>query len=166
MLAILVALTTGCQNDNDTSAPAARDTLFSLNVESNLQDINSITGLWESNKIDSSSQGDYEYVLRIKFDSNNATKAVKCTRKSTGAMAVVQHTVPYKIENGKVTTPIKGATIIGNGPDVLTRVSMVGNDMELDSGIGTCGKDGQSVPVGVGQPTIRIDDLTVGGTST
>ena len=102
MLAILVALTTGCQNDNDTSAPAARDTLFSLNVESNLQDINSITGLWESNKIDSSSQGDYEYVLRIKFDSNNATKAVKCTRKSTGAMAVVQHTVPYKIENGKL----------------------------------------------------------------
>lgn len=72
----------------------------------------------------------------------------------------------YKIENGRITTPVKGATIIGNGPDVLTRVSMVGNDMELDSGIGTCGKDGQSVPVGVGQPTIRIDELTVGGTST
>jgi TldD protein len=71
----------------------------------------------------------------------------------------------YKIENGKITTPVKGATIIGNGPDVLTRVSMVGNDMSLDSGIGTCGKDGQSVPVGVGQPTIRIDDITVGGTS-
>jgi TldD protein len=71
----------------------------------------------------------------------------------------------YKIENGKVTTPVKGATIIGNGPDVLTRVTMVGNDMALDSGIGTCGKDGQSVPVGVGQPTIRIDDITVGGTS-
>ncbi len=71
----------------------------------------------------------------------------------------------YKIENGKITTPIKGATIIGNGPDVLTRVTMVGNDMALDSGIGTCGKDGQSVPVGVGQPTIRIDDITVGGTS-
>ncbi|GJM05657.1 MAG: hypothetical protein DHS20C09_16530 [marine bacterium B5-7] len=71
----------------------------------------------------------------------------------------------YKIENGKVTTPIKGATIIGNGPDVLTRVTMVGNDMALDSGIGTCGKDGQSVPVGVGQPTIRIDDITVGGTN-
>ncbi|HIF51429.1 MAG TPA: metalloprotease TldD [Thiotrichaceae bacterium] len=71
----------------------------------------------------------------------------------------------YKIENGKITTPIKGATIIGNGPDVLTRVAMVGNDMALDSGIGTCGKDGQSVPVGVGQPTIRIDDITVGGTS-
>ena len=72
----------------------------------------------------------------------------------------------YKIEKGKITTPVKGATIIGNGPDVLTRVSMVGNDMALDSGIGTCGKDGQSVPVGVGQPTIRIDELTVGGTST
>jgi len=72
----------------------------------------------------------------------------------------------YLIEDGKITQPIKGATIIGNGPDVLTRVSMVGNDMALDSGIGTCGKDGQSVPVGVGQPTMRIDDLTVGGTST
>ena len=70
----------------------------------------------------------------------------------------------YKIEKGKITTPIKGATIIGNGPDVLTRVSMVGNDMSLDSGIGTCGKNGQSVPVGVGQPTILIDDITVGGT--
>ncbi len=72
----------------------------------------------------------------------------------------------YLIENGKITTPVKGATIIGNGPDVLTRVSMVGDDMELDSGIGTCGKDGQSVPVGVGQPTIKIDELTVGGTNT
>jgi len=71
----------------------------------------------------------------------------------------------YLIEDGKITQPIKGATIIGNGPDVLTRVSMVGNDMALDSGIGTCGKDGQSVPVGVGQPTMRIDDLTVGGTA-
>jgi TldD protein len=72
----------------------------------------------------------------------------------------------WLIENGKLTSPIKGATIIGNGPDVLTRVSMVGNNMALDSGIGVCGKDGQSVPVGVGQPTIRIDELTVGGTST
>ncbi|MDX1518582.1 MAG: metalloprotease TldD, partial [Gammaproteobacteria bacterium] len=71
----------------------------------------------------------------------------------------------WMIENGKLTAPVKGATIIGNGPDVLTRVSMVGNDMELDSGIGTCGKDGQSVPVGVGQPTIKIDNLTVGGTN-
>jgi TldD protein len=70
----------------------------------------------------------------------------------------------YLIENGKVTQPVKGATLIGNGPDVLTRVSMIGNDMQLDSGVGTCGKDGQSVPVGVGQPTLRIDGLTVGGT--
>jgi len=70
----------------------------------------------------------------------------------------------YLIEDGVVTRPVKGATLIGNGPDVLTRVSMVANDLALDSGIGTCGKDGQSVPVGVGLPTIRIDGLTVGGT--
>jgi len=70
----------------------------------------------------------------------------------------------YLIENGKVTRPVKGATLIGNGPDALTRVSMIGNDMALDPGVGTCGKDGQSVPVGVGQPTLRIDGLTVGGT--
>ncbi len=71
----------------------------------------------------------------------------------------------YLIENGKITRPVKGATLIGNGPDVLTRVSMVGNDLKLDDGVGTCGKDGQSVPVGVGQPTLRVDSLTVGGTS-
>jgi TldD protein len=70
----------------------------------------------------------------------------------------------YLIENGKIGAPVKGATLIGNGPDVLTRVSMVGNDMKLDGGVGTCGKEGQSVPVGVGQPTLRIDALTVGGT--
>jgi TldD protein len=83
----------------------------------------------------------------------------------TNGKFVFSTSLAWKIENGKLTRPIKGATLIGNGPDVLTRVSMVGNDMRLDSGIGTCGKDGQSVPVGVGQPTIRIDDLTVGGTS-
>jgi len=71
----------------------------------------------------------------------------------------------YMIEKGKITYPVKGATLIGNGPDVLTRVSMIGNDMKLDSGIGTCGKEGQSVPVGVGQPTLRVDGLTVGGTA-
>jgi len=71
----------------------------------------------------------------------------------------------YMIEDGKLTYPVKGATLIGNGPDVLTKVSMVGNDLALDSGVGTCGKDGQSVPVGVGQPTLKIDGLTVGGTS-
>jgi TldD protein len=71
----------------------------------------------------------------------------------------------YMIEDGKITYPVKGATLIGNGPDALTRVSMIGNDMEMDSGVGTCGKEGQSVPVGVGQPTLRIDGLTVGGTA-
>jgi len=71
----------------------------------------------------------------------------------------------WKIENGKLAYPVKGATLIGNGPDALTRVSMVGNDLEMDSGVGTCGKDGQSVPVGVGQPTLKIDGLTVGGTA-
>jgi len=71
----------------------------------------------------------------------------------------------YLIENGKVTRPVKGATLIGNGPDVLTRVSMVGTDLKLDEGVGTCGKDGQSVPVGVGLPTIKIDGMTVGGTA-
>jgi TldD protein len=71
----------------------------------------------------------------------------------------------YLIEDGKITRPVKGATLIGNGPDVLTKVSMVGDDLELDAGVGTCGKEGQSVPVGVGQPTIKIDGLTVGGTS-
>ncbi len=70
----------------------------------------------------------------------------------------------YMIEDGKITYPVKGATLIGNGPDALTRVSMIGNDMSLDAGVGTCGKEGQSVPVGVGQPTLRIDGLTVGGT--
>ena len=71
----------------------------------------------------------------------------------------------YRIEQGRIGAPIKGATLVGNGPDVLTRVSMVGNDLKLDEGIGVCGKEGQSVPVGVGQPTLRVDELTVGGTS-
>ena len=71
----------------------------------------------------------------------------------------------YMIENGKVSYPVKGATLIGNGPDALTRVSMIGNDLRLDAGQGTCGKEGQSVPVGVGQPTLKIDGLTVGGTA-
>lgn len=72
----------------------------------------------------------------------------------------------YLIEQGKITHPVKGATLIGHGPDVLTRVTMVGNDLQLDAGVGTCGKEGQSVPVGVGQPTLRVDGLTVGGTQT
>ena len=71
----------------------------------------------------------------------------------------------YLIENGRVTTPVKGAMLIGDGPEVLAKISMVGNDLELDTGVGTCGKEGQSVPVGVGQPSLKIDELTVGGTS-
>ncbi|HEX2549154.1 MAG TPA: metallopeptidase TldD-related protein, partial [Gammaproteobacteria bacterium] len=70
----------------------------------------------------------------------------------------------YLIENGKVTKPVKGATLIGNGLEVLNKVSMVGNDLQLDTGVGVCGKDGQSVPVGVGQPTLKLDIMTVGGT--
>jgi TldD protein len=70
----------------------------------------------------------------------------------------------YRIENGKIGAPVKGATLIGNGPEVLERISMVGNDMALDEGIGVCGKNGQSVPVGVGQPTLKVDSITVGGT--
>jgi TldD protein len=70
----------------------------------------------------------------------------------------------YRIEDGRLGAPVKGAMLIGNGPDVLTRVTRIGSDLALDAGIGTCGKDGQSVPVGVGLPTIRIDGLTVGGT--
>jgi TldD protein len=71
----------------------------------------------------------------------------------------------FWVENGKIAYPVKGATLIGNGPEALTRVSMIGNDLALDAGVGTCGKEGQSVPVGVGQPTLRIDGLTVGGTA-
>jgi TldD protein len=71
----------------------------------------------------------------------------------------------YLIEKGKLTRPVKGAMLIGDGPDVLQKISMVGNDLKLDRGVGTCGKDGQSVPVGVGQPTLKIDELTVGGTA-
>jgi len=70
----------------------------------------------------------------------------------------------YLIEDGKITRPVKGATLIGNGPETMTRVSMIGNDLKLDAGVGICGKDGQSVPVGVGQPTLKIDAMTVGGT--
>lgn len=83
----------------------------------------------------------------------------------TSGKFVFSCTEAYQIEKGKVGAPLKGATLIGNGPDALTRVSMIGNDMEMDRGIGTCGKEGQGVPVGVGQPTLKIDSLTVGGTA-
>jgi TldD protein len=82
----------------------------------------------------------------------------------TSGKYVFQCTEAYKIENGKVTAPIKGAMLIGNGPTDLNRITMVGNDLALDPGIGTCGKNGQGVPVGVGQPTLRMDRITVGGT--
>ncbi len=71
----------------------------------------------------------------------------------------------YLIEKGKITTPIKGATLIGNGPEAMQKVSMIGDDLALDKGVGVCGKDGQSLPVGVGQPTLKVDELTVGGTA-
>ena len=83
----------------------------------------------------------------------------------TNGKFVFSCTEAYRIENGKLGAPIKGATLIGSGPECLTRVGMVGNDMKLDTGVGTCGKNGQSVPVGVGQPTLRLDGLTVGGTA-
>ncbi|MCT4654710.1 MAG: metalloprotease TldD [Cohaesibacter sp.] len=84
----------------------------------------------------------------------------------TSGKFVFSCTEAYLIEDGKVTAPVKGATLIGNGPEAMKRISMIGNDMKLDTGIGTCGKQGQGVPVGVGQPTLRIDGITVGGTAT
>ncbi len=83
----------------------------------------------------------------------------------TSGKFVFSCTEAYMIEDGKIGAPVKGATLIGNGPDVLKKVSMIGNDLKLDTGVGTCGKDGQGVPVGVGQPTLKIDELTVGGTA-
>lgn len=83
----------------------------------------------------------------------------------TSGQFVFSASEAYLIENGKITKPVKGATLIGNGPDVMKKISMIGNDLTLDRGIGVCGKDGQSVPVGVGQPTLKIDALTVGGTN-
>ena len=82
----------------------------------------------------------------------------------TSGQFVFSASEAYLIENGQVTRAVKGATLIGNGPEVMKKISMVGNDLALDQGIGVCGKDGQSIPVGVGQPTLKIDGLTVGGT--
>ena len=84
----------------------------------------------------------------------------------TSGRFVFSATEAYLIENGKVTAPVRGATLIGNGPEVMNRVSMVGNDLQLDGGVGVCGKEGQSVPVGVGQPTLKVDEIVVGGTQT
>jgi TldD protein len=82
----------------------------------------------------------------------------------TSGRFVFSATEAYLIENGRVTRPIRGATLIGNGPEVMNRISMVGNDLALDQGVGVCGKEGQSVPVGVGQPTLRVDEVIMGGT--
>ncbi|HZO53066.1 MAG TPA: metallopeptidase TldD-related protein, partial [Bryobacteraceae bacterium] len=83
----------------------------------------------------------------------------------TSGNFVFDATESYLIEDGKITRPVRGATLVGNGPEAMQRVTMVGNDLALDEGIGICGKDGQSVPVGVGIPTVRLDGITVGGTS-
>jgi TldD protein len=84
----------------------------------------------------------------------------------TNGKFVFSCTEAYLIENGKPTAPVKGATLIGSGSEALLKIGMIGNDLEMDLGVGTCGKDGQGVPVGVGQPTLRLDGLTVGGTAT
>ncbi len=115
------------------------------------------------------------FMLGGKDDPEEILKGVKsglyCTSfgggqvNTTNGKFVFSCTEAYKIEDGKLGAPVKGATLIGNGPDCLTRISMIGNDMAMDRGIGTCGKGGQSVPVGVGQPTVRLDGITVGGTS-
>jgi TldD protein len=83
----------------------------------------------------------------------------------TSGKFVFSCTEAYQLQDGKIGAPVKGATLIGNGPDVLTKVGGIGNDLALDTGVGTCGKSGQGVPVGVGQPTLLIDGLTVGGTA-
>ena len=114
------------------------------------------------------------YMLKGKYEHEELIKSTKkgiyATQFSGGQVDITSGkfvfsaSEAYKIENGKITKPLKGATLIGNGPDILKQVSMVGNNLELDNGIGTCGKDGQMVPVGVGQPSLKINKLTVGGT--
>jgi TldD protein len=114
------------------------------------------------------------YMLNGKYDRNEIIKSVNKGIYAvnfgggqvdiTSGQFVFSASEAYMIENGVVTAPIKGATLIGKGADALTKVRMVGNDMALDQGVGTCGKDGQSVPVGVGQPTLLLDLMTIGGT--
>jgi TldD protein len=115
------------------------------------------------------------YMLAGKYEPDEIIRSVKkglyCKNFGGGQVDITSGkfvfsaSEAYLIEDGKVTAPVRGATLIGNGPDVLRRVSMVGNDLKLDEGVGTCGKEGQDVPVGVGQPTLRVDGLTVGGTA-
>ncbi|UNG17827.1 metalloprotease TldD [Stutzerimonas zhaodongensis] len=114
------------------------------------------------------------YMLAGKSDPEEIIRSVKkgiyCASLGGGQVDITSGkfvfstSEAYLIEDGKITAPVKGATLIGNGPEVMNRVSMVGTDLALDSGVGTCGKDGQSVPVGVGQPTVKIDGITIGGT--
>jgi TldD protein len=114
------------------------------------------------------------YMLAGESDPQDIIKSVKkgiyCANLGGGQVDITSGkfvfstSEAYLIEDGKITAPVKGATLIGNGPEVMNRVSMVGHDLALDSGVGTCGKDGQSLPVGVGQPTVKIDQITVGGT--
>jgi TldD protein len=115
------------------------------------------------------------YMLAGKYDPQEIIGSVKkglfCKNFGGGQVDITSGkfvfsaSEAYLIEDGKITAPVRGATLIGNGPDVLRRVSMVGNDLKLDEGVGTCGKEGQDVPVGVGQPTLKVDGLTVGGTA-
>ena len=116
--------------------------------------------------------------VSVTYDVWNSVHSVEFLRKKglyatnfgggqvdiTSGKFVFSASEAYWVENGKILYPVKGATLIGSGPESLKKISMIGNDMRLDSGVGTCGKEGQSVPVGVGQPTLRIDGLTVGGT--
>ena len=114
------------------------------------------------------------YMLAGKFSPNEIIASVKKGLYAvnfgggqvdiTSGQFVFSASEAYLIEDGKVTRPVKGATLIGNGPEIMKQISMIGNDLALDGGIGVCGKEGQSVPVGVGQPTLKIDALTVGGT--
>jgi TldD protein len=112
-----------------------------------------------------SGQHDPEEILKSMGNGLYATNFGGGQVDITSGKFVFTCTEAYLVEDGKIGAPVKGATLIGNGPDVLTRVSMIGNDFALDPGVGTCGKDGQGVPCGVGQPTIKIDNLTVGGTA-
>ena len=115
------------------------------------------------------------YMLAGKYDPNEIIASVEKGIYAvsfaggqvdiTNGKFVFSASEAYLIENGKITRPVKGATLIGSGPEILTKVSMVGNDLKLDSGVGVCGKEGQSVPVGVGQPTLLVDEITVGGTN-
>lgn len=115
------------------------------------------------------------YMLAGKYDPNEIIRSVKRGLYAvnfgggqvdiTSGQFVFSTSEAYLIEDGKITRPVKGATLIGNGPEVMQKISMIGNDLSLDLGIGVCGKDGQSVPVGVGQPTLKIDSITVGGTA-